>query len=971
MAHAIGCTDELENDTMNRIMKLGVALAAGLAWTFSGLAATGGAVQNRQDELALRRAALAEYVALAGAEALPGIVSLAPEKNLEAAFKGSSDAVGTDSPDDLVEDSEVVAEEKGEKEEAVPVDPTPGIATQAATPRAAVPTAFAPVTTINVLRDDISFDPFCISESGYPSRYVCSSSSGTLQSSCSVTNKNVVSIAFEIAVGSGWLGLSNMDYDAEGHKTVTYTALSNVGGASRYGIIKCRERYYLTGGLLAETVTWYPIGQCGDWMRKKSQAYSANYSVLCYNWAADSGNGTGFKTVPIIGYVSAKDQFNDESLNPKLIRQYTNIAKKRVEHTYFANMTRNVKSCQTIKTGKGWSGRVRTWHFVAPKPEELLDMPQAFTASDTLVTNVVCSWNAVEHATSYKVFRNGVLLGTTVGTTFRDATGKPGTVYTYSVVAEASDYGTTYGTSPAAVDKGKSVPLAFTGLTITPYPATVHAGRCYRGGIGCVARYNDGTTRTVRPTWSVRGAASVNKAGDLRVGAGASGTLKVTATYTALKVTKKATVSIRVVQAPLPDPTVNPDPDGNPNLNPQKRTVKLLIDGPDQLTEGETGTYAAVAVAADGSMEVVVPTWRQLTGEAFASARVDTAGFVLTAASPLFTRRGTLIRAEYAGCVAVKRVDLLPEDAALAGVEPRPVLALDGDKVAVCRVSFRLPVRVDSGVAAKVSAKGLPPGLAYDAKKGAIAGVPTKAGNFKVTVSAVSAAGKAVPVTFTLKVLALPGWAVGTYDGVALFDRLTAIEDQTSPYAKGTVTVSSTGKISAKLPFSGDTETFSASAFSSAALEEGKVVALGFRGTLKTRSGNIAMEGTLTRNVVKLDVVSTVAAARRPSLKAFRRLTGSKSDWTLLRRVANRRYRFTSSEAPKLALSLRFDRYGNALLAGKTATGRTVKALARVLVRDGNAYVFFLFPATSGGGNGFFFDMTHDGSDTQSGYLTF
>ena len=957
---------------MNRIMKLGVALAAGLAWTFSGLAATGGTTENRQDELALRRAALAEYVALAGADALPGVVSIAPEKNLEAAFKGSSDAVGTDSPDDLVEDAEVVTEEKSGGTEAASIDPTSGIATQAATPRAAVPTAFAPVTTINVLRDDIYMDIKCVSMVGYPSHYVCSSSSGTLRSSCSVTNENVVSIAFEVTVGSGWLRLSNMDYDAEGHKTVTYTALSNVGGASRYGIIKCRERYYLTGGLLAETVTWYPIGQCGDWIRhKKFGTYSANYSVLCYNWASDSGNGTGFKTIPIDGYVSSKEQFDDYSSNPKLIRQHTNVAKRQVEHTYFANMTPGVKSCWTITTIKGGTGRIRTWHFVAPKPEELLDMPQAFTASDTLVTNVVCSWNAVEHATSYKVFRNGVLLGTTVGTTFRDATGKPGTVYTYSVVAEASDYGTTYGTSPAASDKGKSVPLAFTGLTITPYPATVHAGRCYRGGIGCVARYNDGTTRAVRPTWSVRGAASINKAGDLRVGAGASGTLKVTATYTALKVTKKATVSIQVVRAPLPDPTVNPDPDGNPNLNPQKRTVKLLIDGPDQLTAGETGTYAAVAVAADGSMEVVVPTWRQLTGGEFASARVDTAGFVLTVASPLFARKGTLIRAEYAGCVAVKRVDLLPEDVALAGVEPRPVLALDGDRVAVCRVSFRLPVRVDSGVTAKVSAKGLPPGLAYDAKKGAIAGVPTKAGNFKVTVSATSAAGKAVPVTFTLKVLALPGWAVGTYDGVALFDRLTAIEDQTSPYAKGTVTVSSTGKISAKLPFSGDTETLSASAFSSATLEEGKVVALGFRGTLKTRSGNIAMEGTLTRNVVKLGVVSTVAAARRPSLKAYRRLTGSKSDWTLLRRVANRRYRFTSAEAPKLVLSLRFDRYGNALLSGKTATGRTVKALARVLVCDGNAYVFFLFPATSGGGNGFFFSVTHDGSDLQSGYVLF
>ena len=117
-----------------------------------------------------------------------------------------------------------------------------------------------------------------------------------------------------------------------------------------------------------------------------------------------------------------------------------------------------------------------------------------------------------------------------------------------------------------------------------------------------------------------------------------------------------------------------------------------------------------------------------------------------------------------------------------------------------------------------VKASGLPTGLKWatkavvDSKTGAIValpntiyGVPTKAGNYTVTFTATSGKEKQV-ATITLKVSALPTWAVGTFNGGKVQED---IKGQT------TLTIASNGKISGKYLTGGLTATLSANSFSS------------------------------------------------------------------------------------------------------------------------------------------------------------
>ena len=104
-------------------------------------------------------------------------------------------------------------------------------------------------------------------------------------------------------------------------------------------------------------------------------------------------------------------------------------------------------------------------------------------------------------------------------------------------------------------------------------------------------------------------------------------------------------------------------------------------------------------------------------------------------------------------------------------------------------------VPADPAHAKSLKVSGLPAGLKFDAKavaagEAALAGVPSKAGAY--TVSA-AVAGKTS--TFTLEVLPLPDWAVGTFTGC--FDETGA--DGTALRGTAAFTVSAAGKVSAKL----------------------------------------------------------------------------------------------------------------------------------------------------------------------------
>ena len=104
-------------------------------------------------------------------------------------------------------------------------------------------------------------------------------------------------------------------------------------------------------------------------------------------------------------------------------------------------------------------------------------------------------------------------------------------------------------------------------------------------------------------------------------------------------------------------------------------------------------------------------------------------------------------------------------------------------------------VPADPAHAKSLKVSGLPAGLKFDAKavaagEAALAGVPSKAGAYTVSVAV---AGKTS--TFTLEVLPLPSWAVGTFTGC--FDETDA--DGTALRGTAAFTVSAAGKVSAKL----------------------------------------------------------------------------------------------------------------------------------------------------------------------------
>ena len=128
-----------------------------------------------------------------------------------------------------------------------------------------------------------------------------------------------------------------------------------------------------------------------------------------------------------------------------------------------------------------------------------------------------------------------------------------------------------------------------------------------------------------------------------------------------------------------------------------------------------------------------------------------------------------------------------------------------------------LPAIAARDAADKLTLKGLPAGLKYDAKTGKITGVPTKAGFYTVTATVRSGRASSVS-TFTVEVKPLPEWAVGTFVGVGEYNvnerPYRFVEDNLN----GTFTVSANGRISGKVLFNTGDERFLTATFSAPAM---------------------------------------------------------------------------------------------------------------------------------------------------------
>ena len=125
-----------------------------------------------------------------------------------------------------------------------------------------------------------------------------------------------------------------------------------------------------------------------------------------------------------------------------------------------------------------------------------------------------------------------------------------------------------------------------------------------------------------------------------------------------------------------------------------------------------------------------------------------------------------------------------------------------------------LPAIAANDPADRLTVSGLPAGLKYDAKLGEITGVPTKAGFYTVTtVTATVRSGRESSVsTFTVEVVAMPEWAVGTYVGFGICE----LGDYT-PFTNNlhwTFTVAANGRVSGKVVFdTGDDRLLTATFF--------------------------------------------------------------------------------------------------------------------------------------------------------------
>ena len=259
-------------------------------------------------------------------------------------------------------------------------------------------------------------------------------------------------------------------------------------------------------------------------------------------------------------------------------------------------------------------------------------------------------------------------------------------------------------------------------------------------------------------------------------------------------------------------------------------------------------------------------------------------------------------------------------------------------------VALSLPLPSTFTGATKITVKGLPTGLTYNATTRTVNGVPTKPGAFAVTVAAAGVAVESLEFTFT--VVPLPIWAYGTFSGHHFGPGVASM------------TISAQGKVSGKVSFAGTNSTFSAVSFAA-----GGNPATGFRLAATAKSGKTALPLELMLKQESPPAPQTLGKAEG----SFQ--SGSDSYYLFLKRNVWKEepawlapyigyYTATLSGSDTHGsglLTLTVDKNGKVKVAGKLADGTAVSQSGNLVLSKDMDFIFitahiYVAPATYKGG---------------------
>ncbi len=286
-----------------------------------------------------------------------------------------------------------------------------------------------------------------------------------------------------------------------------------------------------------------------------------------------------------------------------------------------------------------------------------LSAPTGVAASDGAYTDkVLVSWGKVSGATHYRVSRATSASGTKTalgswqtGLSYSDTSATAGTIYYYFVTAAVNSSGTRSSDTSAADSGARKVAVTLSSIEISG-PSSVAASKT--ATYGCTAKYSDGTTKSVTPTWSVSGSATINTKGLLTASAVTSDSAAtVTASFTD-STTKTATKSVKIVAPQVASATVSNvklssrwpwngwvDVDYTLKTSPAGALALVSLSGQDH----DLGrALAAKTLSGDGATDAVAAGARRISwnvgadhpGVAAAAFTVDVTAVPVTAPAP-------------------------------------------------------------------------------------------------------------------------------------------------------------------------------------------------------------------------------------------------------------------------------------------------------------------------------------------------